>query len=57
MFSECPKMNTDPIWLKCYSTYTNSTRKLCKTILYGLFFYKNRDKQYSVRLIFVEKQT
>ena len=21
------------------------------------FFYKNRDKQYSVRLIFVEKQT
>ena len=57
MFSECPKMNTDSILLKCYSTYTNSTRELSKTILYGLFFNKIMHKQYSVRLIFIEKQT
>ena len=44
MFSGCPIGSKDSVWVKCYSTSANPTRKLFKIILSGLFFTKTSIK-------------
>ena len=56
MFSRYPIKNRDSIWVKCYSTYASRTRKLCKTVLSGIFFTKTSTNSTQLDEMFIKNK-
>ena len=46
-------MNTDSIWLRCYSTYTDSTKKVWQVVLYVSFYEETWVWVMNMSMIFI----